>query len=140
MSPGATFRGSPLVALAAGGLDTARAVAAELEEVAGVYGSAALAAAAACARGALLLADGDAHAAAPVLHDGIRLWQDASAPYEVARTRLLLADALREVGNTSRAQVELRAACSAFESLGARLDAERAARLREELAPIAREP
>jgi hypothetical protein len=51
----------------------------------------------------------------------------------VARTRLLLADALREVGNTSRAQVELRAACSSFESLGARLDAERATRLIDDL-------
>jgi DNA-binding SARP family transcriptional activator len=122
------------IALAAGAVGTARAASAELEEVAGVYGSAALAAAAACARGALLLAEGDTEPAAGALRDGIRLWQAASAPYEAARARLLLADALRGIGSPPLA--ELRAARSSFESLGARLDAERAARLIDELAPV----
>jgi DNA-binding SARP family transcriptional activator len=124
------------IALAAGAIDTARSANAELDDVAGMYGSSALAAAAACARGALLLADGDAQAAAGELRDGMRLWQDASAPYEAARARLLLAEALRGIGTTSRALVELRAARSSFESLGARLDTERATRLIDELAPV----
>jgi DNA-binding SARP family transcriptional activator len=117
------------IALAAGATETARAASAELDEVAGVYGSSALAAAAACARGALLIADGDARAAAEALHEGVRLWQDASAPYEAAKARLVLAEALRTLGTTGRALVELRAARASFESLGARLDADRATRL-----------
>jgi DNA-binding SARP family transcriptional activator/tetratricopeptide (TPR) repeat protein len=124
------------IALAAGALGTARTASAELDEVAGVYGSSALAAAAECARGGLLLAEGDAEAAAEALRDGIRLWQDASAPYEAARARLLLSEALRRIGATNRALVELRAARSSLESLGARLEAERAARLLDELAPV----
>jgi DNA-binding SARP family transcriptional activator len=128
------------IALAAGAIDTARSATAELDEVATVYGSSALAAAAACARGALALADGDPHAASEALRDGVRLWQHASAPYEAARARLLLAESLRELGTTSRALVELRAARSSFESLGARVEKERAARLIDELAPAGREP
>jgi DNA-binding SARP family transcriptional activator len=123
------------IALAAGAVDTARSAGAELDELAGTYGSAALAAAAACARGALLLADGDAAAAAGALRDGVRLWQDASAPYEAARARLMLAEALRRTGGASPALVELRAARASFESLGARLDTERAAWLIDEPAP-----
>jgi DNA-binding SARP family transcriptional activator len=122
------------IALAAGAIDTARSAAAELEEVAGVYGSSALTAAAACAHGAVLLATGDRHAAQVSLRDGMQLWHGASAPYEAARARLLLAETLRESGATSRALVELRAACASFESLGARLEAERATRLIDDLA------
>jgi DNA-binding SARP family transcriptional activator len=123
------------IALAAGDVDTARSAAAELDEVAGVYGSSALVAAAACGRAALLLADGDAHTAVGALRDGLRLWQEASAPHEAARARLLLAEALNRTGATSAALTELRAARSAFESLGARLDAERAIRRIADLAP-----
>jgi hypothetical protein len=64
----------------------------------------------------------------------MRLWQGASAPDEAARARLLLAESLREIAPTSRALVEVRAARSSFESLGARLDAERATRLTDDLA------
>jgi len=124
------------IALAAGSVDAARSASVELDQVAGVYGSAALAAAAACARGALLLAEGNPHAAADVLRDGMRLWQSASAPYDAARARLLLARALRATGAASRALAELRAARSSFESLGARLEAQRASRLVDELAPV----
>jgi len=124
------------IALAAGAVDTARAASGELDEVAGAYGSAGLAAAAACARGALLLVNGDARAAARALRDGVRLWQDASAPYEAARARLLLADALRRSEAASRALVELRAARASFESLGARLDADRANRLLDASAAV----
>jgi hypothetical protein len=45
---------------------------------------------------------------------------------ETSRARLLLAEALVAKGRTNEAMVELRAACSSFESLGARLDADRA--------------
>jgi tetratricopeptide (TPR) repeat protein len=128
------------IALAAGSVGTARTASAELDEVAGVYGSSALAAAAECARGGLLFAEGDAQAGAEALRDGIRLWQDASAPYEAARARLLLAETMREIGTTSRALVELRAARSSFESLGARLETERATRLIDDLAATGHKP
>jgi DNA-binding SARP family transcriptional activator len=124
------------IALAAGDVDTARSAADELDGVAGVYGSSALAAAAACGRAALLLAEGDAQTAVGTLRDGIRRWQDASAPHEAARSRLLLAEALHRTGATNAALIELRAARSAFESLGARLDAERASRRIDNLVPV----
>lgn len=124
------------IALADGDVDTARAAADELDGVAGVYGSSALAAAAAYGRAALLLAEGDAQTAVETLRDGIRRWQDASAPHEAARSRLLLAEALHRTGATNAALVELRAARSAFESLGAKLDAERASRRIDDLVPV----
>ena len=70
------------------------------------------------------------------LRDGIRRWQDASAPHEAARSRLLLAEALHRTGATNAALVELRASRSAFESLGAKLDAERASRRIDDLVPV----
>ena len=124
------------IALAAGDVDTARAAADELDGLAGVYGSSALAAAAAYGRAALLLAEGDARTAVETLRDGIRRWQDASAPHEAARSRLLLAEALHRTGATNAALVELRASRSAFESLGAKLDAERASRRIDDLVPV----
>jgi DNA-binding SARP family transcriptional activator len=123
------------IALAAGDLDTARSASAELDSVAGVYGSPALAAASACGRGALLLAEGDADGAAEALRDGTRQWREASAPYEASRARLLLAEALLRKGNANQAMVELRGARSSFESLGARLDADRATQLIASAAP-----
>jgi hypothetical protein len=108
------------------------------EELAGIYGSSALAAAAVCARGALLRTEGELDAAVQAVREGVRLWQAASAPYEAARARLLLAETLREIGTVSPALVELRAASASFESLGARLDAQRATALIDELAAVSR--
>jgi DNA-binding SARP family transcriptional activator len=80
------------VALAAGDLDTARVAATELGELAQIYGSAALLAAAEVARGALVLATGEDNPL-PSLRRSGKLWQQAELPRESARARLLLATA-----------------------------------------------
>ena len=75
----------------------------------------------------MLLADGDGAGSVECLRRAADLWRDANAPYDRARTRALLATALLEQGERSRAQGELQAARTAFESLGARLDLARLA-------------
>jgi ATP/maltotriose-dependent transcriptional regulator MalT len=91
------------IALADGDVGTARSAAAELSEIATRYARPALAAAAECAQATVLFAEGDPAMAAASLRRGIALWREAGAPYETAR--------------------------AAFESLGAELDLQRAARL-----------
>jgi class 3 adenylate cyclase len=115
------------IALAAGDLDSARSATVEMEGIAKTYRASALKASAVCARGALALAEGDASAACRSLREGLNLWQEVDAPYEVARTRMLLATACRAEGDDETAVLELQAAHSAFERLGAVPDARRAA-------------
>jgi DNA-binding SARP family transcriptional activator len=110
------------IALAGGDIPTARAAVAELVELADMFASPAILAAADLAQGATLLADGDSAGALECLKRAADLWRDANAPYDRARTRALLARALLEQGERSRAQGELQAARTTFESLGARLD------------------
>jgi tetratricopeptide (TPR) repeat protein len=110
------------IALASGDLATAQAAATELVELATKFESPAILAAADSARGAVLLANGDSEGALEYLRRVADLWRDANAPYDRARTRALLAKALLEHGERSRAQGELQAARTAFESLGAHLD------------------
>ena len=61
--------------LAAGDLDAARRGVDELAEIAGIYGTPALTAEASPARGAVLLADGDARAALVPLRESVKLWR-----------------------------------------------------------------
>lgn len=122
------------IALAAGDVQSARASAVELEETAGTYGTTALCAAAECAWGAVELAEGNAVEAVSRLSSGERLWRETGAPYEAGRARALLAEAHLARGDRESCLLELRAATSAFERLGARLDAERGARLAAEMA------
>jgi tetratricopeptide (TPR) repeat protein len=110
------------IALAGGEIATARSAATELAELAGVYATPAILAAATSAQGAILLAEGDAANAIERLTRSMDLWRDANAPYDRARTRALLARALLEQGDEGRARGEELAARTVFESLGARLD------------------
>ncbi|MBI3976052.1 MAG: hypothetical protein HY334_06645 [Armatimonadetes bacterium] len=123
------------IALAAGDLTTAQAGTEELEAIAGAYRTPALQAAAACAHGALELARHDAPAAIRTLRRAVRLWQEIDAPYEAARTRMLLAAAHRAGGDEEDAGLELEAASSTFDRLGAVPDARRAGELRGPGAP-----
>jgi DNA-binding SARP family transcriptional activator len=116
------------IALADGDGETARLAAAELSEIATRYARPALAAAAECAQAMVLLAGGDLAMAAASLQRGIALWRQAGAPYETARARLLLGEALEQQGDRKHALVEFDVARAAFESLGAGLDLQRAAR------------
>lgn len=117
------------IALATGDMETAAAAAAELADIAVAFSSPAVRAASDCARGAVALARADAAGAAEALRSGVNQWRQASAPYEAARARVLLAEALLRRGDPGGARAELHAARGAFESLGARLDLERVDRL-----------
>jgi class 3 adenylate cyclase len=117
------------IATAAGELETARSAPDELEAIAEAYGTPALEASAACARGAVKLAEGEGASALQTLRRGWRLWQEVDAPYEAAKARMLLADAYRAEGDAEAATLELRSAKSTFERLGAVPDARRAAEL-----------
>jgi len=64
--------------------------------------------------------------AAKSLRSALGLWRDADAPHEAARTRLLLGQAYLTEGETESAAMELDAARSTFERLGALPDAKRA--------------
>jgi len=69
--------------------------------------------------GLVLLAEGDAAAATTHLRDAIATWRKVAAPYEVARTGVLLSMALRAVGDEDGADLELATARDAFAKLGA---------------------
>jgi hypothetical protein len=116
------------IALADGDVETARSAVAELTEIAARYARPALAAAAECAQATVLLAEGDPAMAAASLRRGIALWRAAGAPYETARARLLLGEALERHGDRKHALVEFEAARESFEALGAGLDLQRAGR------------
>lgn len=107
------------VMLAVGDAGSARAGSAELGDIAEEFGGAVLAAMSAHARGAVELADGGAGAAATALGTACRLWQQAEAPYEGARSRVLLGLACRVLGDHDAAAWELDAARRSFAELGA---------------------
>jgi len=113
------------VALARGDAETARSATEELESLASEFDRPAFAAAASLARGETSLHDGDAEGAIPVLERALRLWLEIDFPYEAARTRMLLGQAQLMAGDTGRARMELSAARSVFERLGAALDLRR---------------
>lgn len=111
----------------AGNPTAARDAAAELAEIAVMYGTSALEAAALAARGSVELAEGNFTEAVVTLKRAVSAWQDVGAPYETAKARLELGVAHQKAGNAEAAKLELEAARSAFERLGAIVEAERAA-------------
>ncbi|HSK98643.1 MAG TPA: LuxR C-terminal-related transcriptional regulator [Euzebyales bacterium] len=110
------------IAVAAGAHDVADVACTELEDIAGDYGTAGLEAMADHARGLCLLAGGRREEALPVLRRACRRWQDLDAPYECARVRALLARVYRALGDADTAALELDAAATVFEQLGAESD------------------
>jgi ATP/maltotriose-dependent transcriptional regulator MalT len=117
------------IMLAAGETDEARAACEELEAVAGGHSSAMLGALAAYERGAVELAAGDAHRAVESLRRALEAWRSLEAPYEVARTRVLVAEACRTLGDAEACALELEAALAEFGRLGAVPDVARVERL-----------
>jgi DNA-binding NarL/FixJ family response regulator len=107
-------------AIAAGRLEDAAAAAAELEETASTHPTSGLEAMAVTARGAVLLAQGRAEQALPVLRDACRRWHILSATYDAARVCLLLAKACRALGDDESAASESALAEATFARLGAR--------------------
>ena len=112
----------------------AEAAAGELERIATQYGTHVLRAAAGTARGTVAFADDEYDSAIESLRGAWRIWQEADAPYEAARTRSLLAEAYLAAGDPEAAELELSAAATVLERLGAALDLEQVTRLRAGLA------
>jgi ATP/maltotriose-dependent transcriptional regulator MalT len=74
------------------------------------------------ARGELSLARDNASSALADLRRACRIWQELEAPFELARTRVLVARACAALGDADSATLELDAARRAFAELGARAD------------------
>lgn len=74
------------------------------------------------ARGAVLLAEGAAGAALPLLRAAAARWRALDMPYDVARAGIRVALACRALGDEDAARLELESACATFERLGARTD------------------
>lgn len=110
------------IALAAGEIEEARTASRELDELAERYESAMLGAMVAHARGAVALAEGHAQAALASLREAQRAWLTLEAPYEVARTRVLVAQACFALGDEEAAALEMQSARDIFGQLGAEPD------------------
>jgi DNA-binding CsgD family transcriptional regulator len=109
-------------ALVAGKLDAARTALAELEKNSETIETPYMAALAGHAAGQLRLAEDDPQAALPLLRRAWTLWQQVDAPYEAARTRVQVSAACRLLGDDDAARMELDAARTVFEQLGAQAD------------------
>jgi DNA-binding CsgD family transcriptional regulator len=107
------------IALANGALAEARAAANELDEIAAKYVTEAMGAVAARARGAVELAEGDAQSALVSLRGAFAALQRVGAPYLAAQARVLLACACQALDDEDGARLELQAARTTFERLGA---------------------
>ncbi|MFB7354443.1 LuxR C-terminal-related transcriptional regulator [Streptomyces gardneri] len=81
------------------------------------------------ALGAVALAEGRSGPALRLLRQALAGWLELRVPYEAAQVRMLLAAADRTVGDEEAARLELAAARTVFERLGAVPDARRAAAL-----------
>jgi class 3 adenylate cyclase/tetratricopeptide (TPR) repeat protein len=117
------------IGIAAADLDSVAKRVVELEQIAASFRTTAVTATAEQARGLLLVAQGDASTALPRLHHAVELWQEMRAPYEVARARMALGEALRADGDEGAARLEFESAKAAFERLGALPDAKRVGEL-----------
>jgi DNA-binding CsgD family transcriptional regulator len=110
------------IMIATDDLAAARAGADELIAIASLLDAPFLHAVAKHANGATLLAEGDARAAVTALREATAAWDLIEAPYETARTRVLIARACRELEDLDGAAVEHDAARHLFRQLGAAAD------------------
>jgi len=115
--------------LAAGDLVLAREAAADLSALAETLNRPEVQAVAEQARGAVLLASDDPGGAITDLRAARSRWADLGLPYEEAGARLLVAQAARALGDEEGARLEIQAARTAFDRIGARRDALQAAAL-----------
>jgi DNA-binding CsgD family transcriptional regulator len=110
------------IMLAVGDVEKARDACRELEDIARSFDTGVPDAIAAQARGAVELAEGAAPAALGSLRRAFELWQRIQAPYAAARVRVLIGLACRALDDEDGAGLELDAARSTFERLGAMPD------------------
>jgi ATP/maltotriose-dependent transcriptional regulator MalT len=107
------------IALAVGDVAEARRAADELSAIAGDYDILMLRAIAAHTQGMVALAEEEPQSALVSLRAARATWQELDAPYETARTRVLIGLACRMLGDEDTAALELDNATTAFEQLGA---------------------
>ena len=105
------------IVLASGDVAAARAAVDELSTLASAWNTPLLRALSLHAAGAVLLAEGDTRAALSALRGAVAEWCELEAPYEAARTRVLIGLARRSSGDEASAQMELDAARSVFRDL-----------------------
>jgi ATP/maltotriose-dependent transcriptional regulator MalT len=107
------------IMLTVGDIQEARGASGELEEIAESFGADVLNAMATHARGAVKLAEGDGQTALVLLRRAWQMWRQVEAPYPAARVRVLLGLACRALGDNDGGELELDAAKTVFEQLGA---------------------
>lgn len=112
------------IMLAAGDVEGARTACVELDRIADVVGTSVIRAIAARARGRVSLAECRYAPALAALGDAQARWAELEAPYETARTRVLLSRGLRALGDEDTAAVEEAAAARVFEAVHASPDLE----------------
>jgi DNA-binding CsgD family transcriptional regulator len=110
------------IALAGAAVEQADAAAAELAATAERFDSDGLRAIAHRCQGEVALARERGVSALGSLRTAVSLWQGLDAPYEAARTRVLLAQAYRALDDDDAAVRECAAARACFERLGADAD------------------
>jgi len=118
-----------ITVLLAGDADGAAPLVAELATVGEEFESDSLRAMAGDAVGALAMARNRHEEALAALRPALQGWRELGWPYETARTQLLVGRTLRELGDEESATAEIASAARALDALGARPDAEHAARL-----------
>ncbi len=106
------------IAVAAGDLEAAEAATVELEGIAAAHRSPLLGAAALSSRGRLQLARTECPAARSTLRSALERWHELEVPYEIATTRLLLAQACHACGDEEEAARSLAHAAEVFDRLG----------------------
>lgn len=107
------------ISLAAGHWEAATRAAGELAEIAAAMRAPLLRAMSATADGRVALACGDAQAALGRLRAAEQLWIELEVPYELARVRLLIADACGTLGDHDGEATHRAAARAEFARLGA---------------------
>ena len=110
------------ILLAAGDVAAARQASNELSDIATSLDAPFLHATAAHARGALSIAEDDPDGALAELEKACEIWREIDAPYEDARTRVLVGVASRQLGDVDTSDFELAAARRTFQRLGAVTD------------------
>jgi DNA-binding CsgD family transcriptional regulator len=117
------------IMLEAGDAAAARAAANELQEIAQTFNAPQVDAVSARAQGAVLLAEHEAKCALAELRRSWTTWCELDAPYEAARTRVLMASACNELDDCDAAELELELAREVFQRLGAAPDLARMEKL-----------
>ena len=110
------------IVLAARDVVAARTAADELQEISRRFDAPLVHAMSARATGAVLLAEHDAKGALAELRRSWSLWCELDAPYEAARTRVLMAGACKELDDCDTARLELELAREVFQRLAAAPD------------------